>query len=88
MGNKDCFGHGGDDMETEDPYASYPESHFTETDDRYLDSYAEDTEETNLRALRELEELRRIQEEESELYEEEERLRQELVYEEYLKSQI
>ena len=64
-----CYGNGGDNMETYDPYASYPESHFSETDDRYMDEHAEATEKTNERARRELEEFQRMQDEEAELEE-------------------
>ena len=56
-------------METYDTYASYPESHFSETDDRYMDEHAEATEKTNERARRELEEFQRMQDEEAELEE-------------------
>ena len=68
-GNDKCYGHGGDNMETYDTYASYPESHFSETDDRYMDEHAEATEKTNERARRELEEFQRMQDEEAELEE-------------------
>ena len=60
----DCYGHGGDDMTTYDPYASYPESHYSETDERYMDEQSEMTEATNQRALRELNEFQRLQDEE------------------------
>ena len=64
--NEECYGHGGDDMTTYDPYASYPESHFSETDERYMDEQAEMTEATNQKALRELDEFQRLQDEEAE----------------------
>ena len=63
---EECYGHGGDDMTTYDPYASYPESHFSETDERYMDEQAEMTEATNQKALRELDEFQRLQNEEAE----------------------
>ena len=74
--NYDCYGHGGDDMTTYDPYASYPESHFSETDDQYMDEQAEDTERTNARARRELNYFQRMLDEDAELEEEEEMQRQ------------
>lgn len=64
--NEECYGHGGDGMTTYDPYASYPESHFPETDERYMDEQAEMTEATNQKALRELAEFQRLQDEEAE----------------------
>ena len=42
-------------------FASYPDSHFVETDDRFMDEQAELTAETNERARRELKEFERIQ---------------------------
>lgn len=67
--DEECYGHGGDDMDTYDSYASYPESHFSETDEQYMDEHAEATEATNERAQRELEEFQRLQDEEAELEE-------------------
>ena len=46
-----------------DPYASYPESHFVEYSDQYMDDNAEATENTNARARRELQGFTRLQEE-------------------------
>ena len=62
---EECYGHGGDDMTTYDSYASYPESHFSETDECYMDEQAEMTEATNQKALRELDEFQRLQDEEA-----------------------
>ena len=70
--NEECYGHGGDDMITYDPYASYPESHFSETDERYMDEQAEMTEAINQKALRELKEFQRLQDEEAEMEAEQE----------------
>lgn len=80
-GNNECFGHGGDNMPTYDSYASNPESHFSDVDGNYMYEPAEETEKTNLKARRELEELTQIQEEEAEL-EEEARIEKEQLAEE------
>ncbi len=64
--NQDCYGHGGTDMSSYDSYATYPESHFAETDARYLDEESEMTEATNQKALRELEEFQRLEAEQAE----------------------
>ena len=47
--SNEVFGNAGDD-----PYASYPDSHFPSTDQRHLDPQPEQTEMTNLKAVREL----------------------------------
>lgn len=73
--DKEWFGHGGTEAPSKDTFASYPESHFCETDDRYMDESQEITEATNQRALRELREYDMLQEQEKE---EEEQWLQEL----------
>lgn len=67
---EEWFGHGGTEMPSYDWSANYSESHFCETDERYMDKESEDTEATNQRALRELEEFNRILEEEADEEEE------------------
>ena len=59
-----------------DPYASYPESHYSETSDLYMNEQEEMTAATNDRARRELEGFNRFQKEEQER-DDEEHLKQE-----------
>lgn len=80
----ECYGHGGDDAPTYDWAASYPESHYVPTDDQYQYKESEDTYATNQRALRELREFERLQEEDSEY---EDRLREQQEEEEWEEEQ-